>query len=124
MWVELDFPIMTLVSMKTTQFSWYIWRNGFLSVCLKSFKINNKCWKNKFKTLEIFNKCKSLASGRCFLIIYERDNSQRIVRHLEGRSTPIALLVALDSHIDQALSDIRQEETPITELTLIEISLD
>lgn len=36
----------------------------------------------------------------------------------------MALLVALDSPIDQTLSDIRQEETPINELTLIEISLD
>lgn len=56
--------------------------------------------------------------------MYERDNSQRIVTHLEGLSTRMALLVTLDSHIDQALSDIRQEETPINEHTLIEISLE
>lgn len=35
----------------------------------------------------------------------------------------MALLVALDSPIDQALSDIRQKETPISERNLIEIAL-
>lgn len=42
--------------------------------------------------------------------MYERDNSQRIVTHLEGLSTQMALLVALDSHIDQALSDLDKKK--------------
>ena len=49
-----------------------------------------------------------LAFDSCFQIMCERDNGKRIVQHLEGLFTQMPLPVALDSHLEKALRDIRQ----------------
>lgn len=79
-----------------------------MPIGLKSFKINSKCWKNKLKTLETFNKCKSLALGNCSQITYERDQSERVIKYHEVFSPQMVLLVALDSCTDQGLRYKRQ----------------